>query len=215
MPIMDLIAEGNIGLMKAADKFDPNKGAKFSSYAAWWIKQGIRKSLTDQSKTIRLPAHLVVKIRLIKKTSKQLAEELGRTPSHQELADKLKVKVGMLTHWLEVASVPTYIDAEVYEDTNATFSEIIADEKAKTPFEKLNEKHIRQDVVNLIERLDQREKGILIHRYGLNGLGPKTLEHVGSQYSLTRERVRQIQAAAVKKLGEMMQEDLPEVHVKT
>lgn len=204
---MDLIAEGNIGLMKAAERYDPDKGAKFSSYAAWWIKQRVKSALTNQSKTVRLPAHLVNKIRRIRKVQLRLSEELGRPSTNQEVADKMNVNVGTLTHWLEVAAIPTYIDAELQAGEKASFADVIADKNAKTPFQNLNDKHIRQDVVNLIERLDQREKDILTYRFGLGGTQVETLERVGTRYSLSRERVRQIQEATVKKLGEMLNEN--------
>jgi RNA polymerase primary sigma factor len=207
LPLLDLISEGNIGLMKAVDRFDPAKGGKLSTYGAWWIKQSIKRALANQSKTIRLPAHLVDKISKMRRAEHDLMEKLGREPTEDELAFALQVPPATVHHWKTVALRPTSLDAPVHDDDSSAFGEIIGDEKATTPFEQMNDAQLLSEMARYVKRLDYREREILKHRFGLQGAQVETLEDVGKRFGITRERVRQIQNAAVAKLRELMFEE--------
>ncbi|HCQ34187.1 MAG TPA: RNA polymerase subunit sigma [Verrucomicrobiales bacterium] len=200
MALVDLIAEGNIGLMTAVDRFDPDRGAKFSTYSAWWINQSIKRALSNQSKTIRLPAHMVDKIARLRRISAILTEELGREPSSEELSEELGIPAHKLSRLKRASQRPTSLDAPVNDGEGINFGEIIGDDKAVHPLEALEEKTLRGQLSGLLEVLDEREQRIIDARYGLDGNRPLKLEEVGGEFGVTRERIRQLQAKALGKM---------------
>jgi RNA polymerase primary sigma factor len=200
VPLMDLIAEGNIGLMKAVERFDPEKGGKMSTYGSWWIKQAIKRALTNQSKTIRLPSHMLDKLNRIRKFMHAYHEKHGFEPDNKEIADFMGVKPGQIAHWRAMSYNPSSLDAPIGDDDGGSFSDLISDSKSKNGFDILDGLQVRSNVTKLLDHLDDRELKILNYRYGLDGNEPETLERVGERFAITRERVRQIQKSALEKL---------------
>lgn len=199
VPLLDLISEGNIGLMKAAERFDPSKDVKFATYAAWWIKQCIKRALANQGKTIRLPIHLSEKLTRIRKATDSLREKLKREPTNEEIAKLTELPLPKVVHLKLMRLSPASFESRIGKDQHELGS-VIADENAPTPLEDLLQSGLKDELHSRLQKLNEREREILRMRFGLDEHKPLTLEEVGQTLGITRERVRQVESEALLKL---------------
>ena len=206
IPLLDLISEGNLGLIKAVERFDPEKGGKLSTYGAWWIKQSIKMAIANNSKAIRLPLHLVDKIAQMKRVATKLNEELGREATNEEIGQIMDIPANKIAHYKTVSVYPASLDAVVGEDGTSTLGDFIGDENTLDPFQSLNAESTSQDIREILNKLEPREAKIIRLRFGLNGNPPMTLEKLGLEFNITRERIRQLQTLAMKKIRHMMED---------
>ncbi|WP_297281225.1 RNA polymerase sigma factor RpoD [uncultured Anaerococcus sp.] len=200
MSFLDLIQEGNMGLMKAVDKYDYNRGFKFSTYATWWIRQAITRAIADQARTIRIPVHMVETINKLVRTQRQLVQDLGRDPSNEEIAEQMGIEVSKVQEIRKIAQEPVSLETPIGEEEDSHLGDFIEDESAVNPDDAANYTMLREQLNDVLSCLGSREKRVLQLRFGLIDGTPRTLEEVGKEFDVTRERIRQIEAKALRKL---------------
>ena len=200
LPFLDLIQEGNLGLMKAAEKFEPDRGFKFSTYATWWIRQSITRAIADQGRTIRIPVHLVESINRVKKTAGELLRRTGREPTAEEIAAQLDMEPARVRELIQLAQDPISLETPVGEEEDAHLEDFIQDDEAGVPADEAGRQLLRRELMNVLKSLTPREERVIALRFGLEDGRARTLEELGREFNVTRERVRQIEAKALRKL---------------
>lgn len=200
LPFLDLIQEGNLGLMKAAEKFEPDRGFKFSTYATWWIRQSITRAIADQGRTIRIPVHLVEHINRVRKTAGELLRKNGREPTAEEIAVRLEMEPDRVRELLQLAQEPVSLETPVGEEEDAHLEDFIQDEEAGVPVDEAGRQLLRRELMSVLKSLTPREERVITLRFGLDDGRPRTLEELGKEFNVTRERIRQIEAKALRKL---------------